>query len=233
MSESYNHEWWFLSAFIFTVLTLPILERMPYKFRSFWSGLTFVAGLELIFTVIVPFIESSSFPIDTKASFVFSRIIHGLKLSTPFYMGMLMGINNNLEQLHNALKECHLTSPFAALLALGASILLRNYVLGDSSDPFTIPFVVLAIKDLLDSFKPLKSCSMLLGEHSTTMWLTHTFFLYYFCKEIQGFIMFQHWWLLTLIWFVTFSLLSAILFDSFWQLLSDRVSRIFLNRTTR
>lgn len=221
MSESYNHEWWFLSAFILTIMTMPVFEVALRKFRTFWSGLAFVAGIEFTFTAIVPFMESASFPMYIENSFVFCRIVHGIKLSTPFYMGMLMGSKDYFSELHDALQTCDLTSPFAALLALIGTVLLRNCIFGESSDPFTVPIVALAIKDLADAIKPLKHCFLALGHHSTTMWLTHTFLLYYYCENLQSFIMFQHWWVITLVWFVAVSFFVSFLFDRLWLSILD------------
>lgn len=229
MSESYNHEWWFISAFIVTILTMPFVAKILNKMSNFWSGLGFIAALEVFLSAILPFMESSTFPIDMNQSFIFKNIIGGLTHSTPFYMGMLMGANNNFEALHDKLDKNGLASPVFSLLALAASMLIRNYIFGESSDSFIVPITILSIKEVLDVTKPIKNLFIALGNHSTTMWLTHTFLLYYYCKELQGFIMFQHWWVITLVWFVAVSFLVANIFDRFISNISNVFCHI-LNR---
>lgn len=220
-SESYNHEWWFVSVFIITIFTMPIAERLLRKSGNFYSGLACIALIEIIFTAIIPYLASDSFPIDMSRSFIFEHIIKLLTLSTPFYMGMLMGINNNFEILHDILKKNSLDSPFASIVLLAISVFVRMpSVLGETIDPFIVPIIILAIKSLFDVLpRFFKGIFIHLGHHSTTMWLTHTFILCYYCKALQGFIMFQHWWIITWIWFIVVSFVISFIFDKTFDIL--------------
>ena len=134
---------------------------------------------------------------------------------------MLMGINNNFEILHDILKKNSLDSPFASIVLLAISVFVRMpSVLGETIDPFIVPIIILAIKSLFDVLpRFFKGIFIHLGHHSTTMWLTHTFILCYYCKALQGFIMFQHWWIITWVWFIVVSFVMSFIFDKIFDIL--------------
>lgn len=227
-SEEYNHEWWFLRAYIITILTMPIFKELLDRCKTFWSGFSLVMLMEIITTVVIPFMSSDACLIPFKNSFIMSNIISPLSLSAPFYIGMLMGKDNNLEKMYDTLDRNGLGNVAFAIILFFAMFLIR-YTLGESSDFLTVPILAIAVKTICDAAKPLKRVLIGLGNHSTTMWLTHTFLIYYYGKTIQGIIMFQHWWLITAIWFVLVSFLVALIFDKIMSL----PSRLSTRRTSR
>lgn len=97
-SEEYNHEWWFLRAYIITILTMPIFKKCLDRCKTFWAGFSLIMLIEIILTVLIPFMQSETCPIAFKSSFIMSNIIFPLNLSAPFYIGMLMGKDEYLEK---------------------------------------------------------------------------------------------------------------------------------------
>lgn len=226
-SEEYNHEWWFLRAYIITILTMPIFKKCLDRCKTFWAGFSLIMLIEIILTVLIPFMQSETCPIAFKSSFIMSNIIFPLNLSAPFYIGMLMGKDEYLEKMHDKLDDNGLgTVPFATVLFL--AVFLIRYTLGEGSDILTVPILAISVKTICDAAKPLKQILIKLGNHSTTMWLTHTFLIYYYGKTMQGIIMFQHWWIITATWFVIVSFIIALIFDKIMSL----PSRLSVRKTS-
>ena len=63
----------------------------------------------------------------------------------------------------------------------------------------------------------MKKTFLALGKQSTNMWLTHTFFCYYFYPAVKIVVVYPKYAILSLIVFVAFTYVASVLLDLFWK----------------
>ena len=167
LSESYNHEWWFLLPYAVLLLLAGWIIPFVRKCKP-WQNL--VAFLLLFLLSVLSFRVKSQFADNLPVL----RFIHFILLLPAFYAGACCG-----NHLSGAWYGRSLRGALWWLLILlfvrcfiGASIV--NVL-------FCIPFILLFIQ--LDIPIPLQSVFRFFGRYSTFMWLTHTFYAYYFFHD--------------------------------------------------
>lgn len=194
LSESYNQEWWFLLPYV----VLLVLARWIVPFireRKFWQD--FVLFLLLFLLATISFKVKGQFSDNLPVR----RLIHFVLLLPAFYGGVCCG-----SHLSGAWYDRSLRGALWWLLLLlfvrcfiGASIV--NVL-------FCIPFILLFIQ--LNIPQPLQSVFRFFGRHSTFMWLTHTFYAYYFFHdELYG----LHYPLVMYVVLLVASLLTAMVLN--------------------
>ena len=97
-----------------------------------------------------------------------------------FWMGAIVARNGLFDRLHDSAKQHGLLNPFADIAAWCMVIVMRQNEVDELFDVFFIPVLTVASMDLLNHIKFLKKGIWYIGRQSTSMWLIHPFFCYYF-----------------------------------------------------
>ena len=96
-------------------------------------------------------------------------------------MGMVCVENRVLDRFNNLLKLNNLLQhPISNIVALGVVVYLRQSVTGKDADIFYVIVITIIIKNIYEHFHLIRVFLEKLGSQSTNMWLTHSFFIYYF-----------------------------------------------------
>ncbi len=184
--SSYNHEWWFVQMFVATLLCLfPLYARLVEKNLQL-----------LIFISLFLFILSYKVNAYDKLGFIYWQ--------TSFAVGMICA---KLKFFSTALIKALDTSNAAWVFAwLLLCFVLRLRIDGTTYDflfvPFFIYFSVRAVSAL-----QLSGIFTYLGKYSFPLWLTHSFFCYYY---FQDFVYAPKWSPLVFLTLLTSSLLSVL-----------------------
>ena len=203
ISTSYNGEWWFLLPYAI----LLVLARwiVPFVRRcSSWQNLVVFLFL---FTV-------SAFILNVKGHLdnilAFRRFTHILFVLPAFYGGVCCGSHLSGAWYGRSLR--------GALWWLLLLLFVRCFIGASIVNVlFCIPFILLFIQ--LNIPQPLQSVFRFFGRYSTFMWLTHTFYAYYFFhKELYA----LHYPFVMYVILLVISLLTAIVLDRVYRFL-DRI----------
>lgn len=157
VSSDYNGEWWFIRLYVVYVLALPIISKLP-------SIALFVISLASI--VIGFFFEQHG------------GLIVLLIWLYPFLMGYLFGKQNKrIINYYNNINKLYFNG-ISIILIIGLFYAFDMFGLILSS-----PLFVIIVCDIYRRTTH-HAVVATLGKYSMYMWLTHSFFCYYYTPEV-------------------------------------------------
>ena len=201
LSSSYNSEWWFAQYYVFMILLFPIINVCLNK--------------RLKLTLII------------SALLCFTYKMHIAKLfiwQFPFVMGMAfakMEIYSKLRKNIKSKKNLALVS----FLGIFAIVIIKsfiaeylNFFTDYGLDGIFIPIIIgLLLEVKIPEF--VRMVLEKLGKHSGNIWLTHTFFAYYYTQKL---VFYPKLSILIIIWTFILSTFSSIIIFT----LSEKIIKI-------
>ena len=182
-NTSYNQECWFLFVYILIVLfILPVLVKTQSKIGKKWIA---IGSLVIIVCgYIFRFIIARSSFVWFKDTRLFFNIYYFMLSQFAFVVGWLAKRYNFFERVGR-----YKFHSIGWIISMSVLIILKVYCPGGMLiDTILTPFFVALCLKFVDLLKFGTNLLMILGKHSTYMWLTHTFFaFYYWDKFIYGF----------------------------------------------
>lgn len=174
LSNYYNAEWWYTSHYLRFLLLFPLL----FSVLAWLCRQRKKCSASIIITVLF------------AITVFYSRLPEKGFWSTflCFFMGMIVVAFDLFEKLYQAVQKLgkgkYIFSLFAGLLAALARIVLKvncdyDYVV----TPILIFCIIVILKSQLCS-KYVKPPLAKIGKYSTYIWLTHTFFAYYYFQKL-------------------------------------------------
>ena len=211
LKTSYNSEWWFVFAYAISCIFGYVYIYMTRKCNNLYIELLIVACINTVFYRIIPiFIDLSSFS-EIKKSAIYTLYLRQQGV-TAFFTGIVAAKYNVLENMISRMKQhslpCRIVLSVSGLLA---TLYIRNYNSGNIYDFFTAPFIVVFFLTLikLEKVPFLYKFFVFFGKNSENIWLTHSFFCYYFSSCVR--IVFKTGnYLISLLTLMGMSLLSSI-----------------------
>lgn len=216
MSTSFNGEWWFLGAYVFAVITFPLIRKVFDKHSAAVNIALVIAG-EIIFANVCPAIGGIQELGNLNTNVLYQRfILSGVPYISCFWMGIAAAKDNLLIRIRQSMEKEHLLNPFIDILIWGAVIFLRGDCLGQSFDFVYIPFLIISSLDIVYRTSFVRKGLLCLGRQSTNMWLIHSFLCYYFYPAVLV-ITCTRWAIPSLLLLIVFSYLLSLCVDYFWK----------------
>ncbi|GHI01362.1 acyltransferase family protein [Neobacillus kokaensis] len=191
---TYNGEWWFVSLYVELLLIFPLLMKLIKKNPILVSYLTFV-----VFFLSAFFQHTADYFPNHELIQIF---FHHLGVDTTWLIVFITGIYFAKYEVFKILDEffsnIYLNHKFFFINLLVLCVYFREKVFpfiietrgplldGDYNyaDFFLAPIVVIAFIKIIQNVTVLENLFMRLGKHSNNIWLTHTFFIYYYFQEV-------------------------------------------------
>lgn len=216
LSTAYNGEWWFLAAYICALITFP-LARQLFERHSAGVNFLLLALAELLTLYILPALGDVSWlgEMNRNSSLYTTFFAYPAGFIVSFWAGIAAGKDDLLVRLRESLHKNGLLNPLADLLILTAILWMRELCGFRDEDFLLVPFLITAVVDLAHRLHPLRALLTWFGAASTTIWLTHTFYCYYF-EPTARLLSAVHWALPALILLLLLSRGTAYLLDFFW-----------------
>lgn len=222
LSMPYNGEWWFFSSYI-TALLLGYVFIKVNRNQNFWLDALLVVFLQIFSQRILP-------AVGTQEAFswlhgdLFSRFLTYDICVCSFFMGSIFAKYNALARLRMRFDRM-LPSKAARLIGslIGAySVMIcRQFCYGEA-DIIYVPLIIVFLLEWIDTFQAVQKVFLVLGKYSTGMWLTHSFYCYYFYPTARMICFTRNPWI-SLFTLVIMSLLTAIALDGFWRFVNRAV----------
>ncbi|MFB5195066.1 acyltransferase [Neobacillus sp. KR4-4] len=193
--HTYNGEWWFISVYIELVLLFPLIIKLIEKWPTLISYLSFIfLFLSAFFLHIDEFfsnLELVQIGINHLGTLFQWQIM--------FITGIYFSKYSLFEKMDAFFSKIHLNNKIVFMLLLVLYFYFRQYSfkfiietrgpeiegIYNYSDFILAPMVIFSFVKLVQNITILERLFLLLGKHSTIIWLTHTFFIYYFFQEIS------------------------------------------------
>lgn len=211
----YNFEWWFFRDYLIALLTYPFLRRA-------FAGRRAATAVGLV--VLASMLVSNVFPVlgkeEALGSLMDNQLYSDLVCqSAPwvacFWMGAVCAEHDLLGWLKRSVDGAGMGGPLVSVVGVGLAIFVRQLWLGASFDIFLVPVFLLCVYSIFESFGTLRRVFVWLGGLSTGIWLTHTFFCYYFGVTAE-FIASLRYSVPALVVLMAITCLSTLLIDWFW-----------------
>lgn len=181
LSKRYNIEWWYVKQYVFMLLISPCIIHLLNCFQKKNTKIV----LCLVFLFYILYVGLCEM---TKGSAINQVIIHSVFLYTLIYIeGIIISKYKVYERLRVYLKNTNGTMLGAALVSF--SIALRVMWSNKASDAyFDVIVAPLFILGCCTVEEHISKCATTvlkwLGKYSIYMWLVHTFYCYYYFKEL-------------------------------------------------
>ncbi len=221
-SSSYNGEWWFFRLYVELILLVPIL-----KFIINDNLLKSIINV----TVLLLFSKIIEYGINAGIDkFIPSLIVYEVRdilfWQACFFIGYICAKFNIYSKALNLFIKIKMDNKIIYTILLLAIIFLRSkfgYIF--AIDFILTPILIFSTVNLLyDTI--LHKLFILLGEHSTNMWLTHSFFCYTY---FQWLIFKPRISVIILVWLVILSLGSSYFINYIQRWCTSFVSRFKLS----
>jgi hypothetical protein len=239
VNVNFNYEWWFLIAYVFAIITFPVI-RGGISGNSLRKNIAYVVIGSILVSSVFPSIGNIHEIGFLNNNFLYSKFFSNWAPYTSFiacfWMGMITAENGILDRLNNNLNNQNLLNPFVSSLGIIIIIYLRQNIIGKEGDIFFVVFMVVFTKKITDSSKVLRNILLKIGFQSTNMWLVHSFLCYYF-GAIAKIIVYTRWAVPSLIVLLILSYICSICIDMIWNVLKRiivvikaRYERLLLSR---
>lgn len=206
--STYNREWWFLSTYIICTAMFPLIKKMADKL----SVLMYVFIVLCFLHAFLMLERTGIFKLYDIADNIFKYLM-------PYVVCFCSGVLIAKKAAFSAVAEKTDKLRFRSLLSLGLIILV--FVLREVLSMLTLEFLyvilfVYALRMLLSDTVRINRIFAFLGRYSSYMWLTHSFFCYYFGIVAKSIVFFK-WSLITLLILTGYSLAASVLIDFVWN----------------
>ena len=174
ISVVYNAEWWYITTYLSFLLLYPIiymLLEMSCK-KSKKMGVVFIGMVLLLVSCAYRCLEDKGFWCWFLC----------------FVMGMVTVEFQIFDAMHQAIQKMGKYKPIFIAFGSGGICIARILFSADCEwdylfTPLIIFFVVLILKSKACT-KQFRKLLFMIGKYSTYIWLTHTFYAYYYFQEL-------------------------------------------------
>ena len=217
LSSTYNSEWWFVRLYIELLLLFPIIKRILK--RGIKASLAIILSCYIIAIVmeVIPIILPGLSML--KKNLLYLDIRNILFWQMSFCSGFIIAKLNLFSRINKSIcsrkldKRSYSIIIILAIISIriGATYLFQFIGKGNATYVDFIlapPFILICTNFIINSKS--KSIFSILGRHSTNMWLTHTFFCYYY---FQNLVFLPKVSILIVMWLALLSLMASILIN--------------------
>ncbi|KAF6582793.1 acyltransferase family protein [Paenibacillus sp. EKM211P] len=201
LSSSYNGEWWFLYDYILLLLIFPVTFQAFQ--RNAWVTLL-IAGL----------VFYNSYSQGNYYSIMYWQL--------PFMIGLFFAkykLYSWMSKIYDSIIFNNILFDVIVLVLLFRFRTTSQWFEKTTIDMIIAPIVILVSIHLMNKLKLTKPF-VYLGKNSMNIWLTHTFFCYYYFQSI---VFFPKVSILILLWLILLTILTSIIVNSIISLINSKV----------
>lgn len=211
---SYNWEWWFIFPYILLLLVSNILLKYVLRWNLFTSLLVSSA------VYIVAYLAISLYKPLLLEYFALFNVFEFLRMVCSFMWGALFAKYDLFAKVKTYIKLNTLWTNVLMVFILILAFIIRTIIPIHAASVFFMVifaccFYMIKKSTIVESF------FMLMGKHSTNIWLVHTFFCYYYFHDFIYGLKYP-----VLIYIVTLglSLIASLLINKVHHLLFERLA---------
>ncbi|MEK3851992.1 acyltransferase family protein [Paenibacillus sp. FSL R7-0340] len=201
LSSSYNGEWWFLYDYILLLLIFPV------TFQAFQRN----AWVTLLISGLVFY---NSYSQGNYYSIMYWQL--------PFMIGLFFAKYNLyswMSKIYNSIIFNNILFDIIIIVVLFHFRTTSHLFEKTTIDMIIAPVLILVSIHLMNKLKLARPFAYL-GKNSMNIWLTHTFFCYYYFQSI---VFFPKVSILILLWLTLLTVLTSIVVNSIISLINNKV----------
>lgn len=210
LSTQFNGEWWYIKQYLVLVFIFPILYLLLHKTDNIKHLFK-----RLFLTILTAYIASKLLSAQFSYCLIF---IEGIIVAQ-------YGLFEKVAQYIEKRSQVRLIN----ITILICTFIIRTTLADEASSSYPdliiiAPFIFSVVSLLGMKKHPVLT---LFGNHSTALWLSHTFLIYYYFQPI---VLIPKYSTLIFVWTLTLSLVGSIILDTSYERLINILSKLRLNK---
>ena len=217
VTNLFNSEWWFLRTYLFVLFEGFVFIELFKNKKSTYLECCSIILWNILITQIFPSLPSLPFLEELDSNIWYKNIFLINEYSSLFFIGIIFAKYNifmSWKQLFDSCKR--LEKILLSLFVISCCVYLRVFIMPVSFDLLLVPIFIMACNIFVEETRFLNKLLMVLGKHSTNIWLTHSFYCYYFyffVRIVYG----SRNAVISMLTLISLSLGSSILINQLWQ----------------
>lgn len=207
ISSSINKEWWFFICYVVLVFLYPVIIKIVESYNKYYVliGSFFIFCISSVIIVILYRVKLTQFEI----------IFNIMNMQFIFISGIIICKYKIFDKINECITNNWIYIPIFIL----SVVLLFIFPIKTLIYSIVTPILVFVLVKLIKRSTILK----ILGKHSGNIWMSHTFFCYYYFQSI---IFIPRYSILIAIWTILLSLISSILLNKIKNILLRCLNRV-------
>lgn len=185
LSFSFNAEWWFVLPFAVLLVLFPAMKRFVERERGeFFADVLVIVLINAAFLYVVPALMERPLLAPFADTVFYSRVKELMELLPAYFLGVACARRDLLTRVKTELGAKPLWC-VAALVGMLAVFIVRPHN-NKTYGFFNAAAFIVCLAVLLPT-KPLRLVAPVfeeLGRESALMWLTHSFYCYYWLQPL-------------------------------------------------
>lgn len=213
--STYNKEWWFFGIYVLLIVFMPIISRIKKNKIPYISFLIMCIGYvaRIILNSLNEYYSIKLFLKSNEWFWIYNLLLCQFAFCLGYYLSSSKNIFDKLKNY------CTKLSSFK-LIILGTMVVIIKWKVrgGYMLDTFLVPFYIMIFMTLIKRKSWLEKVFVFCGKNSTWIWLTHSFFCYYY---LGNYIYSLKYSILIFIGTLILSILSAFLLNYIYMKINN------------
>lgn len=206
MTFTYNAEWWYVRQYVEMLLVFPIILFVIGILKNKVSSLLYYCSLIIALVVVMGYTYT-----------FYNENIGVMNCFLSFFVGMIIAKEKiymkNLKNFRQYIQAVMILILVFVIRILVAPSGMLDYIL--------VPLLIYSC-NIVIAGKYTTAILSVVGRYSTYIWLTHTFFIYYYFQKI---VLIPKYSVLIFIWCLVLCLCLAVILDVIYKFLYGRIKK--------
>ncbi|MCI8858810.1 MAG: acyltransferase family protein [Lachnospiraceae bacterium] len=217
ITNLFNSEWWFLRTYLFVLFEGFVFIELLKNKKNIHLECCFIILWNILITQIFPSFTSIPFLEELDSNIWYKNLFLINEYASLFFIGIIFAkykIFMSWNQLFDSCKRFE--KIILSLFVIISCVYVRVFIMPVSFDLLLVPIFIFACHIFVEETIFLNKLLLILGRHSTNIWLTHSFYCYYFyffVRIVYG----SRNAVISMIVLISLSLGSSILINLLWQ----------------
>jgi hypothetical protein len=180
-SCSYNGEWWFFKTYILTLFLGYIFIQLFKSSKNVYIEFGVIIMYQIVITNFVTIANATPVLQSLLNNVFFTNILAINEYSVLFFVGVVFAKYDIFTEWSDLTPKSNIFEKILlSLFLMIITVYLRVFIVPVALDMVLVPIFVFATMTFLNTTKILQKPLTILGNHSTNIWLIHSFYCYYF-----------------------------------------------------
>lgn len=199
----YNEEWWFLKAYVLLIILFPLFIGIIKKYIKH-EVVSIILLVIIIYSVLPTIVK---WPMIEKFfnNIYCEELLDLSKWIPAFIMGIIFAKNDLYSKIKNIFLDNKLDNILIDILGCMIIMYVRYRNNSIQYDYLLAPMIIYFTNNIIKRIR-LKKLFVYIGEHSMNMWLTHSFFCYYYFQEL---VFYPRYSMIIILWLIILSLSTS------------------------
>lgn len=190
LDSTMNQEAWFLTPYILTMIMFPFIIRwFMRKHSNPWSDVILMLALNtLVVTVLISVVTKSQYTSELNGNFFYQKMLTVFGMLPMFMAGCYLAKYRVIERIHDLFDYAYVAKIMGIIIIVVTYILRQRMSMmvfwgWDIFDFIYAATFTIGMALILDGLKYVNMVLGFIGKYATGIWLTHTFFCFYYFQD--------------------------------------------------